>query len=108
MDAAAGKTLAFGLPALLHIREQKKHKVVTGKGPHMLCMAPTRELATQIAEVLLDAGKHCSIDTLCIYGGVPKPPQISALRKGVQIVVGTPGRVADLMGVRFLPIMHVS
>lgn len=68
-----------------------------GKGPIALVMAPTRELALQIAAVLEDAGSKCGIGSVCVYGGVPKGPQVSALRSGVDIVVGTPGRLADLM-----------
>jgi len=93
----SGKTLGFGLPMLRHIRAQRDAGVVTGKGPVALVMAPTRELALQIAAVLDDAGSKCGISSCCVYGGVPKQPQVSALRAGVDIVVGTPGRLADLM-----------
>lgn len=93
----SGKTLGFGLPMLRHIRAQRDAGVVTGKGPLALVMAPTRELALQIAAVLDDAGSKCGISSCCVYGGVPKHPQVSALRAGVDIVVGTPGRLADLM-----------
>lgn len=60
-------------------------------------MAPTRELALQISAVLEDAGSKCGVGSVCVYGGVPKGPQVSALKSGVDIVVGTPGRLADLM-----------
>lgn len=63
----------------------------------MVCMAPTRELAMQIATVLVDAGEKCNTRCVCIYGGVPKKDQVDALRRGVEIVVGTPGRLEDLM-----------
>jgi ATP-dependent RNA helicase DBP3 len=93
----SGKTLAFGLPMLRHITAQREGGVVTGKGPLALVMAPTRELALQIAAVLEDAGSKCGISSVCVYGGVPKPPQVAALRSGVDIVVGTPGRLEDLL-----------
>jgi ATP-dependent RNA helicase DBP3 len=93
----SGKTLGFGLPMLRHIKAQRDAGVVTGKGPLALVMAPTRELALQIAAVLEDAGSKCGISSCCVYGGVPKGPQMQALRQGVDIVVGTPGRLADLM-----------
>jgi ATP-dependent RNA helicase DBP3 len=93
----SGKTLGFGLPMLRHIRAQRDAGVVTGKGPLALVMAPTRELALQISAVLEDAGSKCGIGSVCVYGGVPKGPQVSALKSGVDIVVGTPGRLADLM-----------
>lgn len=60
-------------------------------------LAPTRELAQQIAVVLDEAGQAAGLRTLCVYGGVPKPPQTAALRKGVDVVVATPGRLEDLI-----------
>lgn len=60
-------------------------------------LSPTRELAQQIASVMEEAGKECQITTLCVYGGVPKHPQAQQLRRGVDIVVATPGRLEDLM-----------
>ena len=68
-----------------------------GKGPAALVLAPTRELALQIAAVLEEAGAKVGVRTLCVYGGVPKPPQAAALRKGIEIVVATPGRLEDLL-----------
>jgi len=93
----SGKTLAFGLPALAHIQAQRDAGVVSGKGPFALAMAPTRELAMQIAQVLVEAGSKCNVRCLCVYGGVPKRDQMDALRAGVEFVVGTPGRLEDLM-----------
>lgn len=60
-------------------------------------LAPTRELAMQISAVLEEAGEAAGLRTLCAYGGVPKPPQMQALRRGVDIVVATPGRLEDLI-----------
>jgi ATP-dependent RNA helicase DBP3 len=94
----SGKTLGFGLPMMRHISAQKEAGVVRGKGPFAMVMAPTRELAIQIAEVLVDAGSRCGISCVCVYGGVPKGPQVQALKGGVDVVVGTPGRLEDLMG----------
>lgn len=93
----SGKTLAFGLPMLRHIVAQREGGVMQGKGPYALVMAPTRELAVQIAAVVEDAGSQCGVSCCCVYGGVPKGYQIAALRAGVDIVVGTPGRLEDLM-----------
>ena len=93
----AGKTLAFGLPALRHIQEQRQRNVVSGKLPVCVCLAPTRELAQQIASVLQDAGSACNCATVCVYGGVAKHVQAKELRKGAQVVVGTPGRMLDFM-----------
>eukprot|EP01024_Parvocaulis_polyphysoides_P038745 TRINITY_DN34921_c0_g1_i4.p1 TRINITY_DN34921_c0_g1~~TRINITY_DN34921_c0_g1_i4.p1 ORF type:complete len:434 (+),score=60.07 TRINITY_DN34921_c0_g1_i4:146-1303(+) len=93
----SGKTLGFGIPALYHIEQQRKHGVVKGKGPFVLIMAPTRELAVQISEVMEDAGSQCDCKCVCVYGGVPKITQTKPISKGVEIVVGTPGRVEDLV-----------
>ena len=67
------------------------------KGPWALALAPTRELAQQIAAVLESAGQPAGLATLCAYGGVPKQAQAQALRKGVDVLVATPGRLEDLM-----------
>jgi hypothetical protein len=93
----AGKTLAFGLPALRHIQKQKSAGVVNGKGPFFICIAPTRELAQQISTVLEDSGSQCGLGCCCVYGGVPKQEQAKVLGRGVDMVVGTPGRMLDLM-----------
>ncbi|MEV4318590.1 DEAD/DEAH box helicase [Actinocrispum sp. NPDC049592] len=91
-----GKTLGFGVPLL--------HRVQTpGDGtPQVLVVVPTRELCLQVTHDLTDAGKHLGVRILAIYGGRPYEQQISALRKGVDIVVGTPGRLLDLAEQRHL------
>ena len=68
-----------------------------GKGPAALVLAPTRELAAQIADVVGAAGSAAGLATLVAYGGVAKPPQAAALRRGVDVLVATPGRLEDLM-----------
>lgn len=83
-------------------------------GPSMLVLAPTRELALQSAEVIAEAGKHCDISSVCVYGGVPKREQRIALGGGrggggcVQVVVATPGRLKDLVGEGVCDLSHVS
>lgn len=85
-----GKTLGFGVPLLHRVQ-------VPGDGtPQVLVVVPTRELCIQVANDLKGAGKHLGIRTLAIYGGLPYEPQIEALRKGVDVVIGTPGRLLDL------------
>ena len=69
----------------------------SGKGPAALVLAPTRELAQQIAAVFEEAGAKVGVRTLCVYGGVAKGPQAAALRKGIEVVVATPGRLEDLL-----------
>lgn len=71
-------------------------------GPSLLVLAPTRELALQSAEVIAEAGTHCKIRSICVYGGVPKKDQRKALGAGyggscVEVVVATPGRLKDLV-----------
>jgi len=91
-ETGSGKTFAFGLPGLQHIKKNLK-----SRKPCMIVVAPTRELAQQNHDVLSNASKFLpGLKTLCIYGGVPSGPQIQALREGVQLVVGCPGRILDL------------
>ncbi|GLC47500.1 hypothetical protein PLESTB_000847600 [Pleodorina starrii] len=104
----SGKTLGFGLPMLRHIAAQREGGVVSGKGPFAIVMAPTRELALQINQVLEDAGSQCNMRTVCVYGGVPKGPQVGALKGGVEIVVGTPGRMEDLLNDGVLQLKQVT
>jgi superfamily II DNA/RNA helicase len=87
-----GKTLGFGVPLLNRL------ELPGGKGslPQALVIAPTRELAVQVSADLASAGKRLGARVLTIYGGRAYEPQIEALRKGVDVVVGTPGRLLDL------------
>ncbi|KAF5833186.1 P-loop containing nucleoside triphosphate hydrolase protein [Dunaliella salina] len=108
-STGSGKTLGFGLPMMAHITKQKEAGVVgKGKGPFAVVMAPTRELALQINQVLEDAGSKCGIHSLCVYGGVPKKEQIDSLRRGTDVVVGTPGRMEDLMNDNILKLNEVT
>jgi ATP-dependent RNA helicase DDX5/DBP2 len=91
----SGKTLAFLLPAIVHINAQPY--LEPGDGPIVLVLAPTRELAIQIKEECDKFGKSSSIKNTCVYGGVPKYSQVQDLRKGVEIVIATPGRLIDLL-----------
>ncbi|MCO1578187.1 DEAD/DEAH box helicase [Crossiella sp. SN42] len=85
-----GKTLGFGVP-LLH------RLTLPGDGtPQVLVVVPTRELCLQVTQDLKDAGKHLGVRVLDVYGGRPYEPQVAALRKGIDVVVGTPGRLLDL------------
>ncbi|MBB5910199.1 DEAD/DEAH box helicase [Actinoalloteichus hymeniacidonis] len=85
-----GKTLGFGIPLL-------QRAELPGDGtPQALVVVPTRELCLQVTRDINDAGKHLGVRTLSVYGGRPYEPQIQALRTGVDIVIGTPGRLLDL------------
>ncbi|XP_042011130.1 DEAD-box ATP-dependent RNA helicase 5-like [Salvia splendens] len=93
----SGKTLAFGIPAIRHVLNKRKSNASKKVYPRCLVLSPTRELAQQIADVLCDAGKPSGVRSICIYGGTSKGPQISTLKAGVDIVIGTPGRLKDLI-----------
>jgi superfamily II DNA/RNA helicase len=85
-----GKTLGFGVPLLHRLQ-------IPGDGtPQVLVVVPTRELCVQVAEDLTGASKHLNVSTLAIYGGRPYDTQVAALKKGVDVVIGTPGRLLDL------------
>lgn len=86
-----GKTLGFGVPILNRIDTE-----TDDRRPQALAVAPTRELAVQVAGDLERAGKRRGIKVLTVYGGRAYEPQIEALKKGVHVVVGTPGRLIDL------------
>jgi len=88
-QTGTGKTAAFALPILSRLDWTKKH-------PQALVLAPTRELAIQVAEAFHDYAKFCAgFHVLPIYGGQDFGPQLKALKRGVHVVVGTPGRIMD-------------
>jgi len=90
-QTGSGKTLAFGLPLLQRIGKAEARR------PRALVLAPTRELANQVHGVIAPLAKTVGRSAVAIYGGVGFDPQIDALRAGVDVIVGTPGRVIDLM-----------
>ncbi|XP_072999534.1 DEAD-box ATP-dependent RNA helicase 20-like isoform X1 [Typha latifolia] len=94
-ETGSGKTLAYLLPALVHVNAQPR--LVHGDGPIVLILAPTRELAVQIQEEAIKFGSQSNIRSTCIYGGAPKGPQIRDLKRGVEIVIATPGRLIDML-----------
>ena len=88
-QTGTGKTAAFALPILHNYEYQKQ--------PQALILAPTRELALQVADSMIEYGKHLGVRVLAVYGGQPYGPQIGGLKRGVDVVVGTPGRLNDLL-----------
>lgn len=104
----SGKTLAFGVPAIMHVLSKRKGKMSRGRNPLCLALSPTRELAQQISDVLCDAGKPSDVKSVCLYGGTSKQPQISSLKSGVDIVIGTPGRLKDLVEMGVCCLKEVS
>ncbi len=94
-QTGTGKTAAFSLPILQYLTLGKKHPV-SGK-PLVLILAPTRELAAQIGDSIAKYGKHTKTTHTVIFGGVGQNPQVKAVRRGVHVLVATPGRLIDLM-----------
>ncbi|MET7305964.1 MULTISPECIES: DEAD/DEAH box helicase [unclassified Streptomyces] len=108
-----GKTLGFGLPLLervtvpADVEAGRAQPEQLTEAPQALVVVPTRELCQQVTNDLLTAGKVRNVRVLAIYGGRAYEPQVEALRKGVDVIVGTPGRLLDLAGQRKLDLSHV-
>lgn len=106
-QTGTGKTAAFAIPILqgltLNNTSQKAKKEIRA-----LVVAPTRELAMQIGESFDDYGAGLPLKTLVIFGGVGQNPQTSALKRGVDILVATPGRLLDLIGQGYVRLNRVS
>ncbi|GAA0376151.1 hypothetical protein GCM10010319_63340 [Streptomyces blastmyceticus] len=109
-----GKTLGFGLPLLERVvvpadveAGRAKPEQLTD-APQALVVVPTRELCQQVTNDLLTAGKVRNVRVLAIYGGRAYEPQVEALKKGVDVIVGTPGRLLDLAGQKKLDLSHIK
>jgi ATP-dependent RNA helicase RhlE len=105
-QTGTGKTAAFAIP-ILHLLQSRK---ISGRpdGVKCLVMAPTHELAIQIANVFTTLGKHTRVTTFCIHGGVDQQPQIDTLNEGVDVLVATPGRMFDLVSQGALRLTRVE
>lgn len=92
-----GKTLAFGIPILKHLTEEYEQAISLRRSrlPKVLVLAPTRELARQVEKEIKESAPY--LNTVCVYGGVSYNTQQNALSRGVDVVVGTPGRIIDLI-----------
>jgi ATP-dependent RNA helicase RhlE len=101
-QTGTGKTAAFALPLLDKLLKERRHS------PRALVLAPTRELATQIAKEIRTLAKYTHLKMITIYGGVSMYNQVHALRKGPEIVVGCPGRVLDLLQQKVLRLDQVE
>jgi ATP-dependent RNA helicase RhlE len=97
-QTGTGKTAAFVIPIINDLMKHKAHS----KAPRCLVLAPTRELAHQITEVFREIGKKTDVRIASVMGGVEQENQIQQLRKGVDVIVATPGRVFDLRSQGFL------
>src|ERR1700740_2597762 len=99
-QTGTGKTAAFALPILQLLHENKP--VVHQKTIKALILAPTRELALQISENFLEYGRNLGISHTTVFGGVSQFHQVAALKKGVDVLVATPGRLLDLIQQGFI------
>jgi len=108
-QTGTGKTAAFTLPLLhkLSLSEPGKNRF-GGKAIRALVLTPTRELAAQVEESVRDYGKYLQLDSTVIFGGVGMNPQINRVKKGVDILVATPGRLLDLQGQGHLDLSTVE
>ena len=105
-QTGTGKTAAFAIPILqLLYQDRLQHK--EQKTIKALILTPTRELAIQIDESFAAYGRHTGLKHLVIFGGVSQNPQTDALKRGVDILVATPGRLLDLMNQRFVHLEHI-
>lgn len=105
-DTGSGKTISFVLPALVHARAQKPLR--EDDGPIVLILAPTRELVTQIEEVVREYAAFFDLRSVAVYGGASMVPQKRALKRGAEILVATPGRLIDLHEQGFCPLSRVT
>ncbi len=102
-QTGTGKTAAFALPILQLLQEEEGRR-----GIRSLILTPTRELALQIFESFRDYGKFLRLKTAVIFGGVGQGPQVDALKRGVDILVATPGRLNDLIGQGYVDLRAVE
>src|SRR5690606_34746978 len=105
-QTGTGKTAGFALPILHRLTAKER-----AKGPRtikVLVLTPTRELAAQVEQSVIDSARYLPIKSAAIYGGVSIRPQIADLRKGVDIVVATPGRLLDHASQRTIDLSHVE
>ena len=108
-QTGTGKTAGFVLPLLQRLMDKPAVRDARGKLPiRALILTPTRELAAQVEESVRTYGKHSKLTSMVMFGGVGMQPQIDKLRRGVDILVATPGRLLDHHGQRTLDLSHVE
>jgi ATP-dependent RNA helicase RhlE len=105
-QTGTGKTAAFALPLLN--RMSNNPKPLAPKRPRALVLTPTRELAAQIEKSFEAYGRYVDVTSCVIFGGVSQVPQVRALRKGVDVVVATPGRLLDLISQREIDLRRIE
>ena len=105
-QTGTGKTAAFALPLLQYLAEEPYRPAP--KQPRALVLAPTRELATQIADSCKAYGQYLSLRTAVVFGGVGQTPQVQNLKRGIDILIATPGRLLDLIQQRHCDLSEVE
>lgn len=105
-QTGTGKTAAFSIPIIQHLANDKGNS--QKRQIKALIVTPTRELALQIQENILEYSKYTNLKSNVIFGGVNQNPQVNRLRQGVDILVATPGRLLDLMGQGFISLSHIE
>jgi ATP-dependent RNA helicase RhlE len=106
-QTGTGKTAAFSLP-IIQLLQERGDKNLKPKKIRALILTPTRELAIQIAEQIDIYGKNTQIRQTVIFGGVGQSPQVAAIRKGVDVLIATPGRLLDLHGQGLIDLKHLE
>ena len=106
-QTGTGKTAAFAIPILQNLFLQRNHELASDD-IKALILTPTRELAIQIDESFAAYGKYTGIRHTVIFGGVSQYHQVSTLRKGIDILIATPGRLLDLMSQRLVSLQHIK
>ncbi len=106
-QTGTGKTAAFAIP-ILQLLYNEKQTEKSNNAIKALVLTPTRELAIQIDESFAAYGKDTGLNHLVVFGGVSQVPQVQALRRGVDILIATPGRLLDLMNQRIINLQHIS
>jgi ATP-dependent RNA helicase RhlE len=107
-QTGTGKTAAFAIPLLQLMHEQQKASPQDRRTIKALILTPTRELAIQIEESFKAYGKYLDLRHLVIFGGVSQYNQVSSLRRGIDILVATPGRLLDLMNQRHVTLQDIQ
>ncbi|MHB8131354.1 MAG: DEAD/DEAH box helicase [Mobilitalea sp.] len=107
-QTGTGKTAAFAIPIMQALYNEN---IPSSKGPkkiQALILSPTRELASQIGESFSTYGKYLGLKNLVIFGGVSQNPQVESLKRGIDILVATPGRLLDLINQKYIDLHHVK
>jgi ATP-dependent RNA helicase RhlE len=107
-QTGTGKTAAFALPIIHRLTSEGNPRKGQGRRIRVLVLSPTRELASQIGDSFQTYGRHTALRLSVVFGGVNQNPQTLALRKGVDILVATPGRLLDLMNQGYIDLSSVE